>query len=568
MSDSYRGVSVGVGIVVAPLLKMGRSPELPSAHPVDDRPAEAELARNALATVSAELGARSLEAGDPTAAAILDALSMIASDQALGDQVEEMVDARTDAPHALHAAFEGYREMLTQAGGHLAERAQDIADIRDRVIAVALGLPMPGIPDPGHPFVLAADDLSPADTVGIDTHRVLALVTERGGPTSHTAILARSLGLPCVVACPGVMGVADGTMVAVDAEAGLVEARISPDRQAELRRRSQQIEADLAEVDGPGRTADDHPIALLLNVGAAADLDRAADEHFEGVGLFRTEFLFLDRTDAPSFDEQRAAYRAVLGAARGCKVVVRTLDAGADKPLPFVNLTPGPNPALGVRGVRIARHAPEILTVQLAALAAAASDVERAEAWVMAPMVATPDEAAWFVQHARSAGLGTVGVMIEVPAAALRAREILAEVDFVSVGTNDLGQYTFAADRMDGALSTLLDPWQPALLDLIARCADAGRALGKPVGICGESAADPALAPVFGGMGITSLSMSARAIPLVRRALAARSLSECEHVAKLVLNAGTADAARALALQPPVPPQPAGCHPDPPGHRR
>jgi phosphotransferase system enzyme I (PtsI) len=409
MSDSYRGVSVGVGIVVAPLLKMGRPPELPSAHPVEDRPAEAELARHALDTVSAELGARSLEAGDPTAAAILDALSMIASDQALGDQVEAMVDARTDAPHALHAAFEGYREMLTQAGGHLAERAQDIADIRDRVIAVALGLPMPGIPDPGHPFVLAADDLSPADTVGIDTGRVLALVTEGGGPTSHTAILARSLGLPCVVACPGVMGVADGTMVAVDAEAGLVETGIGPDRQAELQRRSQLIEADLAAVAGPGRTADDHPIALLLNVGAAADLDRAADEHFEGVGLFRTEFLFLDRTDAPSFDEQRAAYRAVLGAARGRKVVVRTLDAGADKPLPFVNLTPGPNPALGLRGVRIARHAPGILTVQLAALAAAASDVEGAEAWVMAPMVATADEAAWFVQTPATPGWAPSG---------------------------------------------------------------------------------------------------------------------------------------------------------------
>jgi len=551
MPDSYRGVGVGVGIVVAPLVKMGRPPELPSAHPVEDRPAEAELAKQALATVSADLLARSLEASDPTAATILDALSMIASDPALGDQVDELVAARTDAPHALHRAFESYREMLTEAGGYLAERAQDLADIRDRVIAVVLGLPMPGIPDPGHPFVLAADDLSPADTAGIDTGSVLALVTEGGGPTSHTAILARSLGLPGVAACPGVMSVADGTVVAVDAGAGVVEVAIDHDRQVELQRRAQLVEAELETAAGPGRTADGHPIALLHNIGAASDLDGAVDEHFEGVGLFRTEFLFLDRTDAPSFDEQRSAYAAVLRAAGGRKVVVRTLDAGADKPLPFANPEPEPNPALGVRGVRIARQTPEILTVQLAALAAAVSDVERAEAWVMAPMVATPDDAAWFVQHARSAGLGTAGVMIEVPAAAIRAREIVAEVDFVSVGTNDLCQYTFAADRMAGALSTLLDPWQPALLELIARCGDAGRALGKPVGICGEAAADPALAAVFAGMGITSLSMTARAVPLVRRALAASTLTECEHVAKLVLGAATADAARALALQPP-----------------
>jgi phosphoenolpyruvate-protein phosphotransferase (PTS system enzyme I) len=168
----------------------------------------------------------------------------------------------------------------------------------------------------------------------------------------------------------------------------------------------------------------------------------------------------------------------------------------------------------------------------------------------MAPMVATPDEAAWFAERARAEGLDTVGVMIEVPAAALRAHEVVAEVDFLSVGTNDLAQYTFAADRMEGALADLLNPWQPALLDLIARCADAGRAAGKPVGVCGEAAADPQLAPVLAGMGITSLSMSARAVPLVARALAARTLAECEELAAAVLAATSADAARALATAP------------------
>jgi phosphoenolpyruvate-protein phosphotransferase (PTS system enzyme I) len=549
MPDTCRGVGVGVGIVVAPLVRMGRPPALPAARAVADPGAETERARKALAAVSADLAARSQEAKDATAAAILDALSMIADDPELTEQVDGLIDDRTDAPHALHEAFEGYRTALAEAGGYLAERARDLADVRDRAIAVALGLPMPGVPDPGHPFVLAADDLSPADTAGIDTGRVLALVTEGGGPTSHTAIVARALGLPCVVACGGVMAVVDGTVVAVDAEAGVVEVGIDDDRQAELRRRSQVVEAELSAAAGPGRTRDGHPVALLRNIGGAADLSGKGDD-LEGVGLFRTEFLFLDRTEPPSFAEQRSAYAAVLAAARGRKVVVRTLDAGADKPLPFLAMAAEPNPALGVRGLRLGRRHPEVVVEQLAALAAAVADVDGAAVWVMAPMVATADEAAWFAERARAEGLGTVGVMIEVPAAALRAHEVLAEVDFLSVGTNDLAQYTFAADRMEGALADLLNPWQPALLDLVARCAEAGRAAGKPVGVCGEAAADPHLAPVLAGLGITSLSMSARAVPLVARELAARTLAECEELAAAVLSATSADAARALATAP------------------
>ena len=546
MPDLLRGVGVGVGIVIAPLVRMGRPPALPAPQRVDDRDAEAERARQALAAVSADMSARSRQASDTTAATILDALSMIAADPELTDQVDDLIDDRTGAPHALHQAFEGYRDMLTEAGGLMAERASDLADIRDRAIAVALGLPMPGVPDPGYPFVLAADDLSPADTTGIDTSRVLALVTEGGGPTSHTAIVARALGLPCIVACAGVMGVTDGAIVAVDAEAGVVEAGIDADREAELRTRAALLEDQLSAAGGPGRTRDGHPVALLRNIGSAADLDGAGDE-LEGVGLFRTELLFLDRADPPTFDDQRLMYAAVLRAAGGRKVVVRTLDAGADKPLPFLAMPPEPNPALGVRGLRLGRRHPEVVIEQLAALAAAAAEVDRAQVWVMAPMVATPDEAAWFAARARAEGLDTVGAMIEVPAAALRAREVLAEVDFLSIGTNDLAQYTFAADRMEGALADLLNPWQPALLDLIARCAAAGREVTKPVGVCGEAAADPALAPVLAGLGVTSLSMSARAVPAVARALAQRTLAECEQLAAAVLAAGSPEAARALA---------------------
>lgn len=549
MPHVLRGVGVGVGLAVGPAVQMGRPPELPASHAVADGPAELAQARAALQAVSADLAARSVSAKDAAAAAVLDALSMIAADPTLVDQVEELIDASTDAAHALYRAFEGYREMLASAGGYLAERASDLADIRDRVIAVVLGLPMPGIPDPGHAFVLVAEDLSPADTAGIDVTRVLGLVTERGGATSHTAILARALGLPCVVACPGALGVAGGAVVAVDAEAGVVEVGISPDRQAELRARAAALAAELSAPAGPGQTADGHPVALLHNIGSAADLEGAVDAAFDGVGLFRTEFLFLDRDEPPGFDEQRLAYAAVLRAAVGRKVVVRTLDAGADKPLPFLGRAAEPNPALGVRGLRIGRANPDVLRLQLDALAAAAADVPGSQAWVMAPMVATIDEAAWFAAQCRRAGLGQAGVMIEIPAAALLARQILAEVDFLSIGTNDLSQYTFAADRMEGTLQELLDPWQPALLALIAKCAQAGQAAGKPVGICGEAAAQAEMAPVFTGLGITSLSMAARAVPPVRRTLARLTLADCEQAAKAALSSSTAGSARAAALE-------------------
>jgi len=227
--------------------------------------------------------------------------------------------------------------------------------------------------------------------------------------------------------------------------------------------------------------------------------------------------------------------------------VVRTLDAGADKPLPFLQQEAEPNPALGVRGLRISWKRPDVLSSQLEAIAEAAR-ATAAEVWVMAPMVATAAEAAAFAAAARAAGLPTPGAMVEIPAAALRAGALLAEVDFLSIGTNDLSQYTFAADRQVGAVAELLDPWQPALLQLIAACANAGTAAGKPVGVCGEAAADPGLAVVLTGLGITSLSMAARSIPAVREALAARTLADCRAAARAALAAPDAAAARAAVL--------------------
>src|SRR5918994_196365 len=294
--------------------------------------------------------------------------------------------------------------------------------------------------------------------------------------------------------------------------------------------------AALQAVSGPGRTSDGHPVQLLVNIAGDKDLEPAAAADSEGVGLFRTEFLFLDRPNAPTLEEQQAVYQRVFDAFPGRKVVVRTLDAGADKPLEFVTVPDEPNPALGVRGLRTSRRHPELLEEQLTevARAAQASDTQ---VWVMAPMVSTTAEAAAFAEQVRGHGLPSGGVMVEVPAAAIRARHVAAACDFMSIGTNDLSQYTYAADRMAGELADLLDAWQPALLDLVRMTAEAGKALGKPVGVCGEAASDPLLALVFVGLGITSLSMAPVSIPAVRSAVATHTLAECRGLATLALDA-------------------------------
>lgn len=540
------GLGVSPGVVVGPVCRMGGRPSLPPAGvPPADPEAEVGVAAAALAAVAEDLAARAGGAGEE-AAAILDAQALMAADPALGDGVADRIRAGASAAHALHAAFGEYRELLAAAGGYLAERVADLDDVRDRAVAVTLGQPLPGVPAPGHSYVLVAEDLAPADTVGLDAATVLALVTELGSPTSHTAILARSRGLPAVVGCRAAGGLADGTVVRVDGGSGVVEVGVDA---AEIS--AGPVGAERPDYTGPGRTADGHPVQLLLNVGSAADLrpGAAADARAlglaeaEGVGLFRTELLFLDRKDMPRAEEQQRSYEELLRAAGGRKVVLRTLDAGADKPLPFLGLRAEPNPALGVRGLRVARVMPEVLEAQLAAVSAAARTTG-ADVWVMAPMVSTAAEAASFAASVRAAGLPTAGVMVEVPAAALHADRLLAAVDFLSIGTNDLGQYTMAADRMSGDLAELLDPWQPAVLQLIAACGAAGRQAGKPVGVCGEAAADPLLALVLVGLGVTSLSMTPRSVPAVGAALAAHTLSECEALAALALEAGSAQEAR------------------------
>ncbi|AJF68952.1 phosphoenolpyruvate--protein phosphotransferase [Streptomyces vietnamensis] len=542
MSGPVRGIGVGTGSAAGPVARMAPVPALPAPRPVADPAAEAAAVHAALGAVVADLEERAARVSGP-GSEVLAAQAMMAADPVLADEAAALAERGTDGAHALAAAFDGFRTALVAAGGHFAERAADLDDLRDRAVAHLLGLPVPGLPDPGHPYVLVAEDLAPADTALLDPARVLAVVTVRGGPTSHTAILAKALGVPAVVGCAGAMELEDGRQVLVHGADGVVEPDPSPETLARAAERELRRRELSAGVRGPGRTADGHPVALLVNLGAPHELAGAAAADAEGVGLFRTEFLFLDRAEAPDLAEQAAAYRQVFTAFAGRRVVVRTLDAGADKPLPFVTAADEENPALGVRGLRTAARDPGLLATQLAAIAEAA-EAATAQVWVMAPMVSVPREAAEFAALVRAHGLPLAGAMIEVPAAALRTDRLAEVCDFFSIGTNDLAQYTFAADRTLGSLAELLDPWQPALLALVAAAARSAAEHGRPIGVCGEAAADPALALVLVGLGITSLSAAPASLPEVRAALAAHTLAECRELAELALFADDAADAR------------------------
>lgn len=549
MVEQLAGIGVSRGVVAGPAVRMAERPDFREAlHSPAAGTAEQAVDEALAALERVAVALESRLAPTDAASAVLRAQATMARDSAVAAAIKKAAAGGASASQAVAASFATLRSALLAAGAYMAERVADLDDLRDRALCELLGLAMPGIPQPGHSFVLVATDLSPADTALLNPAVVLAIVTEQGGPTSHTAILAKSLGIPAIVAVAGAAELTDGETVLVDGTSGLVQRSPSAATvRTALTEHRAAVARDLA-TSGPGRTSSGTPVKLLVNIGAERDLETAIATDAEGIGLFRTEFLFLDRTSAPTIQEQVTCYRKVFEAFAGRRVVVRTLDAGADKPLQFVTQAEEPNPALGVRGLRTARSEPGLLDDQLRAIAAAARHAQT-EVWVMAPMVSLPSEACDFVAAARAHGISAVGSMIEVPAAALRAHHLLGECDFVSLGTNDLAQYTFAADRMLGELGDLLDPWQPALLELVRLTADAGRQLGKPVGVCGEAASDPLLALVLVGLGVRSLSMAASALPAVRTALRNHTDEDCRAMAEHALLAESAGAGRRAVQQ-------------------
>ncbi|HEY5221953.1 MAG TPA: phosphoenolpyruvate--protein phosphotransferase [Microbacteriaceae bacterium] len=540
------GSGIGQGIAIGQVLRAAD----PLPEPDDERSSRAPEEERALvlaatAAVAATLNERAAQVSG-VATDVLEAQAMIVEDEMLASEVDTRIGDGKTAERAVFEAFAAFRETLTGFGGYMAERAGDLDDLSQRVVAELIGVAAPGLPSSDTPFVLVARDLAPAETVLLDLSKVLAVVTTEGGPTSHTAILAREKSIVAIVAATGADRLRTGDQLIVDAASGIVT--IAPDaaQLADAQRRIDQRAALLAAPAAPGVLADGTPVPLLANLGSANSVDAAVAAGAEGVGLFRTEFLFLDARLAPTVEEQQEHYRKLLAAFAGKKVVVRVLDAGADKPLEFLNDTHEENPALGVRGLRALRDNEDILREQLTALAAADAETD-ADLWVMAPMVATVDEASYFTELAREYGIKTAGVMIEVPSAALIADRILAHTDFASIGTNDLTQYTLAADRLLGSVAHYQDPWHPAVLRLISEVGAAGEASGKPVGVCGEAAADPLLAVVLVGLGVKTLSMSPAALADVRASLKHFTIEDARALASAALAADGGTEARVAA---------------------
>lgn len=514
----------------------------------EDRPAEVDRFKAASVAVGQRLASRA-SAATGVSAEVLAATSALATDRGWQRAAAKLINGGSSAESAATAATEQFVEMFTKVGGLMAERVTDLRDVRDRVIAELMGLPEPGVPTPDEEVILLADDLAPADTAGLDPSLIRGIATRLGGPTSHTSIIARQLGIPCIVAAANLRDVPEGSPILIDGTTGRIELGVPV---AEAEEKVNQDDARRAAIRawrGPAQTKDGVRIDLLANVQDGAGARLAAEtSQAAGVGLFRTELCFLSAQTEPSVDEQARIYGEVFAAFPGKKVVVRTLDAGSDKPVPFANHESEENPALGVRGIRLKLTNKGLLERQLDAIAQAAEDNKVGKAWVMAPMVATLDEAREFAALCRERNLSP-GIMVEVPSVALMADRFMEEVDFFSLGTNDLTQYAMAADRMSSPLANLTDPWQPAVLRLIKLTADAGQRAGKTVGVCGEAAAGPFLSCVLIGLGVTYLSMAASAISTVGVLLSSVTMEQCREAAARVLECGTADEAKTLARE-------------------
>lgn len=550
-ASQLHGVGVGRGVAVGSVLAMPEPlPEPAVSSHGGDAVAEKAAVATAVTAAAGELQARAARA-DGAGRAVIEAAVQMAQDPMLADDVDARIEAGMSGERAVFEGFRSFREQLVALGGDLAERASDLDDVARRIIAQLRGVPVPGVPESDTPFILLAGDLAPADTAVLDANTVLGLITRDGGPTSHTAILARAQGIPAIVGVGPDAAIPERTRVILDAASGVVTVDPSDAQLAEAERRIADRATRSAGPITGGALADGTEIPLLANLGSPNDAARAVELGAEGVGLFRTEFLFLEAQSVPSVAEQQKQYRELLAHFAGKKVVVRTLDAGADKPLAFLTQAHEENPALGLRGLRALRDSPQILTDQLRALKNAQDETvasgRPAELWVMAPMVADAAETAFFVDLGRQLGLQTVGVMAEVPSLALVADQVLAIADFVSIGTNDLTQYTLAADRMLGTVASYQNPWHPAVLRLVKMLGDAGAASGKPVGICGEAAADPQLAVVLVGLGATTLSMTPAALADVRAELAGVTLEQARARATAALAAHSAEGARAAA---------------------
>lgn len=559
MSATLSGRAAAPGVAIGPVFVLRVDDDIdpfPEQHQ-GQADEEVERLRSALETAGQqleELAEKVTEEAGEQEGAIFEAHVEFAADPELANLAAEAIEDGASAERAATTAFGTFRDLLAASSSeYLAARAEDLDDVRDRVIAILQGRTT-ALSAPTERSVVVARELTPSQTAGLPKVLIAALVTETGSPTSHAAILARSLGIPAIVACEGLLdAVDDGVTVAVDGRSGDLLVDPDDDQRAEVTARLEQEEARERELealrDQPGRTADGRRVELAANLGSPDDLEAAVAAGAEGSGLVRTEFLFQDQRTEPSVDDQVGFYVQVLEAFPGHRVVFRTMDVGADKPLPFVERDAEENPALGLRGIRLHLARPELFRTQLRALLRARAQVADHEAGSMAimfPLIATLGELTTARAHldevAAEEGLDLegleVGMMIEVPSAALGASRLAPHVDFFSIGTNDLLQYLFAVDRLHGGVAELADPCEPDALALMGQVIAAGHEQGAWVGVCGEAASDPVIAAALVGLGADELSMTRVAIPEVKDALANLTTAQCTAAVEQALSDG------------------------------
>ncbi len=548
----YSGIAASAGTAVGKALVLkepaGRPQEnLPPARIENEKArfaAAVAAARDELNALAAEVAARVGE----KEGAIFAAHAVLLEDEELHRGVMEKISAGKTAAWSVQTVFAAYRELFANLDDpYLRERAGDLDDLAARLIARLEGAG-PMRPAAEGPSVIVARTLTPSATARLDPAITLGFVTATGGPTSHTAIMARAMGIPAVVGVPGIdETVRDGDVIIVDGTRGLVA--VNPDAATIADYSARDAARTVPVDDGPAITRDGHRLALWANIGRPADVAQALRYGAEGIGLFRSEFLFMDRSGLPDEEEQYAAYRQVAEAMGGRPVIIRTLDAGGDKPLPGLTVPAEANPFLGLRAIRLSFAHPDVFRVQLRAVLRAAvhGDVR-----LMYPMIAAVDEIirANALLAECKAGLAeagvahnpglSVGMMVEVPAAAAAADIFARHSDFFSIGTNDLVQYSLAVDRMNESLGHLYRPLDPGVLRLIKTVT----AAGKPVGLCGEMAADPPAALLLLGLGLHELSVSPPALPALRRLVRAVTMADARRLAGEALALDSAAAVR------------------------
>ena len=557
-AGAMTGLAASPGIALGAARRLGRTRHSVPTELAEDTSSELGRLRDAIEAAKTEIAtlrANVARSAGEYEAQIFDAHLLWLADAALRDQMRNLiVDERRNAADALWTVMQAAAGEIEQLEDErLRSRAGDVIDVAQRVLGRLLDHAAPGV-GIAQPGILVVAELTPSDAAALDPDMVMGIAAATGGPTSHGAILARALGVPAVVGIGDeVLTVPEDRALVVDGDVGAVIVAPSPElvnRYEERMDRGRVAAAAAKSAAGrPARTEDGTTIEVAANIGSLEDALKAIGAGADGVGLLRTEFLFIGRDDMPGVDEQLEAYAAIGEALGERPLTIRTLDVGADKPLPYAAQRAEDNPFLGLRGIRLGLARRELLEAQLQAIARLARD---RPVRVMFPMVTTNSEL-----HAAKAALDEavgptrpggleIGVMIEVPAAALTAGHLAAEVDFFSIGTNDLSQYTMAAERGNAQVASLADPLHPAILRLISHTVEAARDRGIWVGVCGEVAGEASSAPLLLGLGVLELSMASPSIPFVKQTIRTVSLGAARNLAQAALECDSAEQVRDL----------------------